>query len=899
MKLNFLLLFFILIFIPFSTFATHNRAGEITYRQTGDLSVIATLITYTKTESASADRDTITIFWGDGTSTNVKRSNGNGTELANSVKKNIYIAAHTYPGRGTYNISMIDPNRIADILNVDPPNSINIPFFIQSTVTLFNTTFQGINNSPILLNDPIGIACLGQVFIHNPSAYDIDGDSLGFSITTPFMDFNTPVPNYLLPNLINPGPNNLLNLDSRTGTLIWQSPQRAGEYNIAIEISEYRRGIKIGSVIRDMQILVLENCKNNSPPTIAGIKDTCVIAGALLDLNYIIDDINKGSRGGRVKIETGGGAMQVKNPAIATFEKNYQNPIQVLNIKWQTACEHVQNEYYSIFIQVTDDYYDTTGLSTILTLRIKVTAPPPTNLIGLAGNNEIELFWDEPYDCDSISSELRGFSVWRSEKSQIITQDICEPGLEKSAYERIAYLTYQSKDNRLYFKDSSVQKGVSYCYRVQAEFSKLSPSGFPFNFSPSLASNETCTYLSDDKPVLLNVDVIKTDTGNGQIMIKWAKPDFEKFDTAQHNPPYQINIRRSSDKTNWSDIQNVQINSLLEFIDTVKVDSHLNTLNISYYYQVEIMSIDGYKAASSIAQSVFILPSIQNISIQLTWNEITPWNNYLYRIFRKSILSPNYEEIGTMAQKLFIDFNVLFGETYCYYVLSEGEYANLAFTKPLLNHSQEICILMQDTSAPCCPKLLVEGPCGSDQSSQRNYNILRWNNPNISCESQDVSGYRIYVERADGNTELLIEINDPSTIVYQHDFTLNEPICYIIKSIDTTGLECLLSEKMCVEYCPEYILPNTFTPDNDGANDLFKPIKNQFIQKVEFSVINRWGQSVFSTNHPSILWDGTDHDGKKLSDGVYYYQCKIVPYPNQLGIGEQVLTGFIELITRK
>ena len=53
--------------------ATHNRAGEITYVQTGPLTILMTVTTYTKTSSVQADRDSIEIFWGDGTNEFVQR----------------------------------------------------------------------------------------------------------------------------------------------------------------------------------------------------------------------------------------------------------------------------------------------------------------------------------------------------------------------------------------------------------------------------------------------------------------------------------------------------------------------------------------------------------------------------------------------------------------------------------------------------------------------------------------------------------------------------------------------------------------------------------------------------------------------------------------------------------
>ncbi|MCI5090050.1 MAG: gliding motility-associated C-terminal domain-containing protein, partial [Phaeodactylibacter sp.] len=251
-------------------FATHNRAGEIRVELVdGDctgpngLTVQATVITYTKASSIPADRDTLTICWGDGTCERVARSNGPGSPpqgviLENDTKRNFYIATHTYPARTTYTISMTDPNRNGGILNVNFPNSDQVRFHIQTEYTFLNPQVQGCNNSPILLQPPIDIGCVGRVFTHNPNAFDADNDSLTYEFITPMQDVNLPVPNYQEVTAINPGPNNQITIDRFTGDIVWDAPQRAGEYNIAILIREYRNGQQIGSIVRDMQILVEE-----------------------------------------------------------------------------------------------------------------------------------------------------------------------------------------------------------------------------------------------------------------------------------------------------------------------------------------------------------------------------------------------------------------------------------------------------------------------------------------------------------------------------------------------------------------------------------------------------------------------------------------------------------------
>ena len=101
--------------------------------------------------------------------------------------------------------------------------------------------------------------------------------------------------------------------------------------------------------------------------------------------------------------------------------------------------------------------------------------------------------------------------------------------------------------------------------------------------------------------------------------------------------------------------------------------------------------------------------------------------------------------------------------------------------------------------------------------------------------------------------------------------------CYVITAVDTFNNESVFSNEVCVDNCPEYLLPNVFTPNNDGINDTLVPIKGvRFIEKINLSVFNRWGEIVFQTNDPAIRWDGKDKDKHiDCSNGVYYYICEI------------------------
>jgi gliding motility-associated-like protein len=85
------------------------------------------------------------------------------------------------------------------------------------------------------------------------------------------------------------------------------------------------------------------------------------------------------------------------------------------------------------------------------------------------------------------------------------------------------------------------------------------------------------------------------------------------------------------------------------------------------------------------------------------------------------------------------------------------------------------------------------------------------------------------------------------------------------------------------EYTPEecssetdstlVIFPNTFSPNGDGSNDNFIPVKQVNIKNPELRVYNRWGNELFHTDDFSKGWTGT-HNGLNCPDGTYYWTAE-------------------------
>jgi gliding motility-associated-like protein len=894
--------------LAFSTplWATHNRAGEIHVQQIGPLTVRATIITWTKTSSINADRDTLTICWGDGSLCQpVLRSNGGGEGVPypNDVKYNIYIAEHTYSGEAQYRISMSDPNRNAGILNVNFPSSDNVPFHIETVYSFQNQQFGGMNTTPYLIQPPIDNACVGKVFKHNPGASDPDGDSLSYQFIVPLFAEGAPVPNYVFPHKVTNG-NFTLTIDA-DGNIVWNAPDRAGEYNLAFIIVSWRNGNPIDTTIRDMQIFVAE-CDNN-PPTVMTKEDICVIAGSSIAFTVTGTDPDSGQL---VRLTALGGPFTSPySPATFDAPAEYAaSPVEGV-FRWNTVCEHISNQPYTVVFKALDTLGGT-QLADLKAVTIKVVGPQPLDLQANAQQGKVNLSWAAPYSCEVTQNNyFYTFSVWRRVGSNPFPLDTCDPGLEGKGYTRIVFSTKDQVNGRYEFTDSTVERGQTYCYRVEGVFARRSSAGYPYNVVQSLPSEEVCAQLPRDLPVITNVSIETTDMASGQVEVRWSKPVARDLDTLLNPGPYRYQVLRATG-LNGGTLQAVPggsftSNSFAAANDTFfRFDDNLDTKGFPYHYQVEFYVNGAAKPLGKTreASSVRLLVSSTDQANILSWTFEVPWNNYRYDIFRKGPASTQYDSIGSTDKPPFEDRGLTNGLEYCYYVRSVGTYSIGGLADPLLNLSQEDCGIPIDTVPPCPPVLSVLNLCDEDQPADPAppfVNYLRWTNPNATCNgTDDAVGYKIWYAKDEGAPlTLLASIQGVGILEYEQS---GESVagCFAVSAIDSVGNESRLSNIICKDNCPFYELPNAFTPNGDGANDVFKPFPSQrFIESIDFQAFNVWGNLVFETTDPNINWDGTNAQGKALAEGTYYYVCRIFEQRvDGVSLSPAILSGFIELM---
>jgi len=95
---------------------------------------------------------------------------------------------------------------------------------------------------------------------------------------------------------------------------------------------------------------------------------------------------------------------------------------------------------------------------------------------------------------------------------------------------------------------------------------------------------------------------------------------------------------------------------------------------------------------------------------------------------------------------------------------------------------------------------------------------------------------------------------------------------YYITITDANG--CTATDSVIVWVDIDFNVPNAFTPNGDGLNDLFT-IQTDLLISYSITIYNRWGSVIFASNDVRIGWDG-NFQGKPQEIGVYIYEIKSV-----------------------
>lgn len=91
-----------------------------------------------------------------------------------------------------------------------------------------------------------------------------------------------------------------------------------------------------------------------------------------------------------------------------------------------------------------------------------------------------------------------------------------------------------------------------------------------------------------------------------------------------------------------------------------------------------------------------------------------------------------------------------------------------------------------------------------------------------------------------------------------------------VGTMDANGCGLADSAILKTEPCCTLLMPNAFSPNGDGINDVFCAVGGQSIENIFLQIFDRWGQRVFFSYNPAVGWDGS-FKGTKCDVGTYFY----------------------------
>jgi len=241
-------------------------------------------------------------------------------------------------------------------------------------------------------------------------------------------------------------------------------------------------------------------------------------------------------------------------------------------------------------------------------------------------------------------------------------------------------------------------------------------------------------------------------------------------------------------------------------------------------------------------------------------------------------------------------------------VQSAGIYEVIGTSQDGCQSSAETEVLILDG-----PELSVEGPaqlCSGESgllAATGDAGIYTWNDgstgTSLEVNAPGVYSVNLVLDNGCSNTVFYSIPEGDSPIVFPSDstfcdgntftFTVESPNAGIswpglsdteFLSVDRAGIYTYEAENECGSItgvvnletrdcsCPTYV-PNAFSPNGDGLNDLFRPVINCPVENYDLRIYNRWGNEVFASNDPNQNWNGAS-----LQEGDFFTQSEIYFY---------------------
>jgi gliding motility-associated-like protein len=539
------------------------------------------------------------------------------------------------------------------------------------------------NNSPNFSQDPFPFMCIGQNFDFDFSAFDVDGDQLTYSLETPLAgDLGYPVKSTISPVWTTPTPgpyqaaqwlpgysvNNLtgsaspLTLNSSTG-LMQVKADRIGYYAMAVVVREYRNGVLIGLIRREIEFTVI-NCNTNAAPQITYQNVTSSQSGLVFTL-YEQDTLCftiKVTDSDSIKLTYSGDIFPGSGitPPFATTSGATGNGIATSSFCWYTSCAHGRTLPYRVVFTAVDNgcpqpFTSIDSLS-IFVLPMPQIPAPLLLCMNTSITGQIQITFSDTF---SMKRFISRYEIYRSKNGGPFTNI---GTINDTSINHFTDLNANDLDHN------------NYCYYVKP-YNKCNEPGL---ISDTICSDDQKTFAA---PVLLSCNVEGSD-----IVLELnnvADNAFSVFhiEKRENNPayPYQdYETQQGFGQPQWTDF-------------TQLVNEKSYCYKISKTNKCNITSPKSNESCSILLTGTSI--PLQHV---LEWTPYTEWTQGVsrYVVYRKPQNSNSYSAIAQLASNIltYTDDNIPqeYG-IYNYYISAVNDSINAS------SRSNEITLIQTPT----------------------------------------------------------------------------------------------------------------------------------------------------------------------------------------------------------
>ena len=343
--------------------ATHLMGGEMTVEHTTGNQFIIHLTAY---------RDTIGVPFL--LTANFKVYNSSNTVVVNStvpqdnnsgnlipgapygVEIYFFTDTITIPGPGQYRVEWLNCCRNGAISNLTAP--LNENMFLYTTFTHYGSS--PFNSTPEFLAPPVTFVPINLAWQYNSLPLDPDGDSLSWTLDTPYTSSGVYAGGWITPSA---AANGAFTLDPVTGQIDW-TPNMYGNFVASIKVEEFRAGTKIGEIRRDYQMIIIDDTTKKTSPRITNMGTVFPVNGnghyyktlpvnTPVNISLLAEDLE----GNQVEFLTYGEPyLLTQNPA--TFNTFTITPSKVMGIfQWTPDMSQARTNPYIVVFRTRDEVF--------------------------------------------------------------------------------------------------------------------------------------------------------------------------------------------------------------------------------------------------------------------------------------------------------------------------------------------------------------------------------------------------------------------------------------------------------------------------------------------------------------------------------------------------------------